>query len=1647
MNTFPIRSTVNRLLLPAMGALASILLSASGFSQAHQLIENFTAPLPSSPQFDCTLESNDIKVGLGAAALSYRINPKNRSATLELGDERRVLGSNGVLKLWVKGNNSGHDLELILRHGKPQTGSDGKRTLAAAADMPLPRVKLDFEGWREVTFDVRALPEGNTAWWSKLNLHAPPKIETLDGVIALDDLRFFPEANVPNATCVAGLIGQPVREFTQKLALFLDLRNFTDKPAKLRSRVTMTDRNENLILDREFQTELGPKELKEIALELDPQNLGAFLPPFKITGDVLSSDLQELSTKIDTTLVMGNARYIFDDQGDALSRWFAVGTPSQPRANVRNWIVWTHGEAQRATPLVQTSLRFSRVELGADSKNPPAKYALQLDYEGDAVVYTGAQRYLPGNPYRAGFWIKGDGSGSKLFALFLDYTHGADFYEGGWKRIYDGERELATLDFSDWRYIEVPLPGNGLGSNTANGSTPNIDFPLELTALRIQTPPPVPAPPAATASPVQPQVQGGKILIGPIQIFTQVQPSNALSVQLAYDDAQHRWQPKLGVSVAVQNSSLTGGRKTKENWSILDATGQAVASGQTELSLAEGQPGSFRIELEKFAGELAAKPAPFRVQVTAYDVADGSVSTTTELILTRPECTANVADFETERGYLGLKGREIKTAPGEGEAAAYTSTEQAHGGKRSLQMDWDRDKSPQTFVSIDPALPGIPTELTLWLHGDASGVLFYPLIGDTRGINHGLTNGQWNLFLPKTEGSLQNAVRVDWTGWKKVTFQLPPTAPNWAVATPKQRFLPNYPLGVHLAVDATGVSGERGKLFVDDLSVATHLPVESRVDMIFIRPTESNFYQPGTSLQAAVSNYDNTAPRRVVLSGGIFDWRGNRVTGVDLELQLQPASTQIVDLAKNLPPGFHLLKAFLKEPAAGAKPERIFAELEEDILVTDPAQVLGAQWKEALPDEWELRKPVREKFFFIDEDWDWVEHHPGNLQLDTIRQRARRVSDVGGDPYMLLGYSSFWAAGPGFEQLTSASFQRILRDRGHAVNTFLLPKRLADWDNYVCEVMRGAGKDVSGWVLWDSPDSTGPMGFPAEKFVPFLLSTDKWRRIYCPQRPLLLGGMARETAVPYLQELQKAGGLESIGGVNLRLDVGRLSPEDAGVGDYLRELHQALHPAPSAQKKSVLLTNLDWAVEKGKDGLSAFDQAAYLSRSALLLGKTDIRSALAIRNEDFVRQGLGVAYRRELSCPPLVEKRVTYQLKPAWWAMTRARLWMDQAQTQTEIEVADVVRGRTRCLLQVAADGKSSAVVWRNDDEGALSFAHSGSTVVAAEDIFGAPLQPADGWYPVGKIPCRFTFAVGTQTESLAQSLAKLRVRDGKEALWSQSILATFTPSLSPTKGYAQSGGQTLKTSGRTSTGEVLERSGLNFPSGGKEQLDLPAPAGAGLVLHHFFSLGDTGQESEVFVNGKSAGNWNLKRSDKELSGGLREAVFLLDPSLFAGQANASIEIRYKTPANSTGWQVLEWRGGDFPLSAMGAIHADQNVSSVRFGRNVVGGRLKVDNASYANGIGTFARSLLEFPLNGQFKRFKAKAGIDAVTEGKGSVVFEIFGDGKKLWSSPTVSGLDAAKEIDIDVSGVDRLRLVVGDAGDGNKFDVADWCEPVLQR
>jgi hypothetical protein len=1622
---------MNRSIAMILPLLLLLALSGSASAQPHVLVENFTATLPGGIGIEADTNTADPKVGLGSARLHYAFTPQLRSVTLDLGNDRRRIGTGpGRLELWVKGDGSGNELAVVLAEGAFKTQPDGRQVFTARRNLEMPRVKLDFQGWKEVGFPIPAAVDTFAFSFQSLRMYAAQKDPKESGTIELDDLRLVPATAPPNAQAAIGWIGSDVREFGVPMELALDGRNFTNAPARLRGRVEVTDRNENAVATKEFTLELAAGERKEVRWDLAPENPAAFLPPFRVVGDVMSPELEDLSIRIDSQLVVGNSRYLFDDMGDAAARWFTAGTPISPRTNLGSWNGWTHGESQQSSPLLQTEARISRADVAPGKGTPPAKHALRIDYAGDAVAYNGFQRYLPGNAYRAGFWVKGDGSKSKVFALFLDYTAGAGGSEGTYKRTRDGERELATLDFTDWRYVEVPLPGRGRGTNLPDGSTEEIDFPLELTALRI--------------APVEPDGKGS-IQVGPIQVYTQQPAATSLSVQIAYDDPAHQWQPTANATATIQNSSLATARATKVQWFLLDRDGQELGSGRAGVELAAGEAKTVALPLAGLAAATAGRLTPFTLQVTAFDEGDGSVSTTRELVLTRADSRMLVADFEVDRGYLGLKGRDITNAPPPGTSAARTSQEQAHGGKRSLEIAWSkpasqgRPEAERRFVSIDPPLPGVPIDLSVWVHGDGSGVLFYPLVGDRDGIaQKGAV--QWNLFLPRTDGEFQNAVRVDWTGWREVRFQLPPPAPNWSPTSRALVFTPNYPLGIHLAVDARSATADSGRLFVDDLSVSSQVAPDDRILLRLDRTGESNFHPPQVPVTVTLCNLGLGESRKVAVSGGLFDWRGDRVAGIDREIDLAAGARETVEIARDFEAGFYLLKAEVRA-VGGAEP---LATIEEDLLAVDPVGLLGANWSDMLGDEWPLRRRLAATFEVVDEDWDWVEHHPGNLQVDTIKMRTKRIRDAGGEPFLLLGYSAFWAAEGGLEQVKAGTFVRPARHRGRAVNTFMIPERLDDWDNFVAEVMRGASDAVSGWILWDSPDSTGPMAFPPEKLLPFLKSADKWRRIYGGGKPLYLGGLGRETAIPYLQQLATDGGLDSLTGANVRLDVGQVSPEDAGIVGYARDLRAVLNPPGTKQPRTILFTDLDWAVERNADGLDAFDQAAYLARAALLLDGPDLRSVLELRNADYSRLGLGLAYRRAVTAPPLTEMAATYQFKPAYLALAQVRSWLAEAPVAARFEVADVISGRTQAVLQGGPDGSAHVIVWRNDDAGQLSFAGAGATVTEARDLFGANVPEKQGWYPVGKVPCRFTVKAGS--EPLAEALMRLVVRDGAEPEWSQRVLAAFRPAEGGRQKYRFAGGQKHSIAGRTVAGEPQELPGVVFPSGGAEAFAIAVPSGSGLVLRKQFLLDATGQLAQVLVNGSPVGTWDLRRSEKELSGGLRESIFVIDAAAIGGRPEADVEIRYSTPANTARWTAFEYRGGNFPLSTVGAVHADQNVGTPRYARNIVGAPLSIDREIFKNGIGTFARSLLEIPLSGRFKRFTSKVGVDAMTEGRGTVTFEVYGDGRKLWASPLMSGLDAAREVDVDVSGVNRLRLVVTDANDGNKFDAANWVDPVLK-
>lgn len=102
----------------------------------------------------------------------------------------------------------------------------------------------------------------------------------------------------------------------------------------------------------------------------------------------------------------------------------------------------------------------------------------------------------------------------------------------------------------------------------------------------------------------------------------------------------------------------------------------------------------------------------------------------------------------------------------------------------------------------------------------------------------------------------------------------------------------------------------------------------------------------------------------------------------------------------------------------------------------------------------------------------------------------------------------------------------------------------------------------------------------------------------------------------------------------------------------------------------------------------------------------------------------------------------------------------------------------------------------------------------------------------------------------------------------------------------------------------------------------------------------------------------------------------------------------------------------------------------------------------YTKGLGVHAYSELRYNLaGGGFTRFLADVGVDDEVMDEGSVVFQVWTDGVKIYDSGTMNGQTFTKHIDVSVAGKNEIRLIVTDSGNGNTFDHADWAAARLVR
>ncbi|WP_305951720.1 NPCBM/NEW2 domain-containing protein [Emticicia oligotrophica] len=125
----------------------------------------------------------------------------------------------------------------------------------------------------------------------------------------------------------------------------------------------------------------------------------------------------------------------------------------------------------------------------------------------------------------------------------------------------------------------------------------------------------------------------------------------------------------------------------------------------------------------------------------------------------------------------------------------------------------------------------------------------------------------------------------------------------------------------------------------------------------------------------------------------------------------------------------------------------------------------------------------------------------------------------------------------------------------------------------------------------------------------------------------------------------------------------------------------------------------------------------------------------------------------------------------------------------------------------------------------------------------------------------------------------------------------------------------------------------------------------------------------------------------------------------------------------------------------------EMNKSNGEYGQGD-GTTIKLKGVEFKKGIGVHANSTINYHLNYNFGRFISSIGIDdevANAIAGTNVIFKVYKDNVLSYSSGIVNKSTPTININIDVTGVNELRLEVDQANDDSFSDHADWANARL--
>jgi hypothetical protein len=181
------------------------------------------------------------------------------------------------------------------------------------------------------------------------------------------------------------------------------------------------------------------------------------------------------------------------------------------------------------------------------------------------------------------------------------------------------------------------------------------------------------------------------------------------------------------------------------------------------------------------------------------------------------------------------------------------------------------------------------------------------------------------------------------------------------------------------------------------------------------------------------------------------------------------------------------------------------------------------------------------------------------------------------------------------------------------------------------------------------------------------------------------------------------------------------------------------------------------------------------------------------------------------------------------------------------------------------------------------------------------------------------------------------------------------------------------------------------------------------------------------------AGAYLTAAGDADAAGSPRAAAGVIDLGAFEVPAPAP------SPTPSLTGSVTSVSGMDLvPVkNGWGPVETDTSNGEKKLGD---GHPITIGGETFTSGLGTHAPSVVTVNLAGGCTGFEADVGVDDEVGGVGSVQFQVWGDGKKLFDSGVVRGTQGAVGAYANVAGVQIMKLIVLDGGDGVDSDHADW-------